>query len=317
MTNAKRLPLDSALWSRLEAVGIAPGRVPLILKKLMEEPVNPMDPALDELVSAIFHQYSLTDATYAVFPYLIAIYDRYSKTNPTLFYLAANIAASADIDQTHLPSEVHEAFMEGLVDFETIAISRIVTKAQPFADVYSACIAAMAFSRHCCGKLLMDGLEREGTRNTGLICQKCDEQIEVMLFPEGLVVIEPGRETQPPKPPKPLGRPLIRSYGVRQPNPWQVVYSFLLEESQPSRLSDTEPLHVEMATRLCAAGLGPNTPPEDAFSLLGSILLTHGYSSSARRFFHLWDEVACTKCECTFVAAKGWWGCAGNIGTDK
>jgi hypothetical protein len=311
MRNAKQLPLDSPLWSRLETFGVPPGRIPLILKRLVEGPVDSMDPALDELVSAIFHQYSLTNATYAVFPYLTAIHHRYAKTNPALFYLAANIAASGKVDQTDLPFEVREAFLEALVDFETIATSRIVGKGQPFGEVYNACTAAMAFSRHCCGKLLMDGLESEGTQNTGLICPQCDDQLEVVLFPEGLVVMQPGRKSRPPEPPKPLAPPQVRSYALRQPNPWQVVHSFLLDEAHPAGVSGVETLHVEMATRICAAGLGPNVPPEDAFSLLGTILLAHGYISNARRFFHLWDTVSCPNCRTTFIAGRGWWGCAG------
>ena len=174
----------------------------------------------------------------------------------------------------------------------------------------------MAFSRHCCGKLLMDGFQFEGTRNTGLICPKCEMQMEVMVFDEGFVVIERGREPQPPRPPKPLARPLFRSYAERHRNPWQVVVVFLAQESQRVSMSEVERLHVELATRLCALGVGPHVAPEDGFSLIGSILLAHGLTSSGRLFFRFWDEVMCPKCKSTFVAAKGWWGCPSKIGTD-
>jgi hypothetical protein len=309
MRNATLLPLDSPLWSRLETFGIPPERLPFILKRLTEDPVNPTDPALDELASAIFHQYSLTNATYAVFPYLTVIHDRYAKTNSGLFYLAANIAASANADPTHVPSEFQEAYLKTLIDLERIAISRVVAKPQPFDDIYSACIAAIAFSRHCCGRLIMDGLESEGTQHTGLICPQCDEQVEVMMFAEGLVVMQQGRKPRPPEPPSPSARPVIRIYDGRQPNPWEAVHSFLLQEAQPVGLSDTERLHVQVAIRICAVGLGPKIPPEDPFSLLGAILLRHGYVNIARRFFHLWDPVTCPRCGSTFVAAKRWWGC--------
>jgi len=312
MNSAKRLPLDSPLWSRFQTFGIAPGRLPLILKKLTKDAANPMDPSLDELVSGIFDEYSLTNATYAAFPYLAEIYARYANTNPSLFYLAANIASSSNVYQIDLPPEVREAFLATLIEFETIAISRIVTKGQPIRDVYNSCVASMAFSQHCCGKLLMDVLEAEpdGTKHTGLICPQCQQHIEVILFKEGAVLIEPGRQPQPPEPPKALTPPTLRSYVARRsPNPWQFVGPFLSQELRLTSISETEQAHVELATGLCANGFGPHVPSEDAFSLIGSILLAHGFASSARRFFRLWDTVTCTECKSTFIAGKRWWGC--------
>jgi hypothetical protein len=313
MSSTKRLPLDSPLWSRLETFGIKPERIPLIIKKLTRDAVNPMDPALDELVAGIFDQYSLTNATYAVLPYLAEIYNRYAKTNPNLFYLAANIAASADVGRIDLPPEVREAFLEVLIDFETMAISKVVTKGQPIRDVYNCCVAAIAFSQHCCGKLLMDALEAEpeGTKHTGLVCPQCQEHLEVILFDEGAVVVELGREARPPKPPKPLAAPTTRFHAERRANnPWQLVGSFLSQGLRAASISETQRLHVELATRLCEESFGAHAVSEDAFSLIGSILLTHGFAPSSRRFFRFWDNVTCTKCASTFVAGKRWWGCA-------
>lgn len=309
MNNHYRLPLDSPRWNQLGTFGVAPERIPLILRKLLEEPVNPADPILNELMNAIFHQYSLADATYFVLPYLTDIHARYADTNPRLFYLAANIAASAKIVQIDLPPEFRQAFLETLIDFESIAISNIVTKDQPFLDVYNACKAAMAFSRHCCGKLLMDVLEQEGTKRTSLICPQCQQGIRIMLFQAGAVIIERGEDPQPPEPPRPLAQPHIRPHVEREPNPWRVVERFLTQDPDSAAISETEGQHLEIAARLCALGFGPNVPPEGAFTLIGSIMLKHGFASSARRFFRLWDTVNCPKCNSPFVAATGWWGC--------
>jgi hypothetical protein len=316
MNDAKRLPLDSPLWNRFETFGVVPRRIPLILKKLTKDSVDPMDPAFNELVSGIFHQYSLTDATYAALPYLADIHDRFANKNPNLFYLAANIAASANVDQIDLPPEVREAFLETLIGFATIAISKVVTEGHPVKNVYDDCVAAVAFSQHCCGKLLMDVLEAEpeGTKHTSLICPQCQQHMEVVLFEEGAVVIEPGREPHPPEPPKPLARPPLRSYPERRPNPWHAAGSFLAQGLQSVAMSDTERLYLAVATSLCERGFGPHVLPEDAFSLIGSVLLAHGFASSARRFFRLCDIVACIKCNCAFVAAKGWWGCVSKRG---
>src|SRR4051794_34492516 len=95
LKKATPLALESPLWRELDSFTLPAHYIPPIIKKLTEQSVNPADPALDQLASAIFQQYSVTDVTYAVFPYLRAINDRYAKTNPTLFYLAANIAAAA------------------------------------------------------------------------------------------------------------------------------------------------------------------------------------------------------------------------------
>lgn len=311
MSDRYLLPLNSPKWGQLGTFGISSDELPSILRRLLEEPIKPMCPSLTKLMNAIFHQHDLADAAYFVFPYLADIQARYDKTNPYLFGLIANIAAVAKIDEINLPPKTHRAFLETLIYFEQIAVSKIVRKGQSFPDIFGACMDAMAFSRHCCGKLLMDILERDGAKHTGLTCPKCQQQKEVELFEEGLVVVERGLDPQPPEPPKPFVRPLFRSYNVRTPNPWQVVELFLSQESQLAgiSISELERLHVEMSISLCAQGISPNVLPEEAFSLIGAILLTHGFVSSAHRFFHLWDTVTCARCNSSFIAAKGWWGC--------
>ena len=185
MNDSKRLPLDSPLWNSFETFGVAPGRIPLILRKLTEDSVDPNDPGLDELASGIFHQYSLTDATYASFPYLAEICARYMSSTPSLFYLAANIAASANVDKINLLPEVREAFLRTLIELEAIAISKVITKGQPIREIYCVSIAAMAFSRHCCGKLLMDVLRPETEERTSLICPQCQQYPRDRTFRRG------------------------------------------------------------------------------------------------------------------------------------
>jgi hypothetical protein len=155
----------------------------------------------------------------------------------------------------------------------------------------------------------MDVLEPDGTRRTNLICPQCRQRIQVVLFDEGVVVIVGGRAPQHPEPSRPLVRPVIRSYDERQPNPWQTVAAFLAQRSQRVDMSDAERSHVEMATRLCKFGFGRNVPPEDAFSVIGSILLAHGFTKNSCRFFRLWDTIACSACNSRLLAARGWWGC--------
>ena len=68
MSKPHRLPLDSPLWNHLGTFGVASERIPLLLQKLIEEPVNPAAPALDELMVAIFHQYSLAHERAVIVP---------------------------------------------------------------------------------------------------------------------------------------------------------------------------------------------------------------------------------------------------------
>lgn len=309
MNDQYLLPLNSPRWNELGSFGVSPNRIPFILQKLLEDPIKPVNSSLIELMNAIFHQYDIADAAYFVFPYFVDIHARYKKTNPYLFGLIANIAATAKVDEIDLPLDVRRAFLETLIYFEQIAISNLIKKGQPFADIFGSCMDALAFSRHCCGKLLMDVLGRDGAKHTSLICPQCQQQMEVELFEEGLVVIERGQDLRPPEPPRPYVLPLFLPHNERKPNPWHDAGSFLSQESQLEAISEVEHLHVEMSIRLCSQGVNPNVPVEEVFSLIGAILLTHGFSSSARSFFRLWDTVMCSKCEHVFVAAKGWWGC--------
>jgi hypothetical protein len=309
MNSAGQLPLDDPRWSALGTFGVPPERIPVIIRRLLEGPANPDDPAFDELAVAIFHQYSLADATYVVLPYLVDIYARYGNVNPRIFYLAANIAASADIDKIRLPAQVRQGFLDGLARFETIAVSKVLEKTQPVGEIYNATAAGIAFSRHCCGKLLTDVLDAEDAQHTALVCPQCHEHIEVMLFEEGAVVIESGPDPQPPDPPRTLNIPVFGQHPERRPNLWRAVSVFLSQESQFVSMCDTEQLHMEGATRLCGMGVSSDVPPEEIFSLIGAILVAHGFSSNARRFFRLWDSITCPKCGAPFVAGKRWWGC--------
>ena len=103
MTAVNPLPLDSPLWNRLDTFTKRPADMVLALRKVLGPVTDPADPALDDLVAAIFNQNSLVQATYAVFPYLIELSSRLGTSNPQIYFLAANIAVAARTDQRAVP----------------------------------------------------------------------------------------------------------------------------------------------------------------------------------------------------------------------
>jgi hypothetical protein len=307
--NPDKLPLTSPLWNGLGNFAVPAERIPLIIRKLLEGAVDPDARELDELAAAIFHQYSVADATFVVVPYLPEIHARYGETNPSLFYLAANIAAVAEVDDIGLPPPVQRGFFHALREFEAIAISRIPVAGQAVDEIYGVTTAAIAFSRHCCGKLLTDALNAEDTSHTSVICPRCRQQFRVMLFDQGAVVMENGVEPIAPDPPVPLAAPSTQPHRRMSHNAWQVVSAFLAQKSSSLRASDIEQLHVGAARQVCELGIGPDAPPGGVFSVIAAILMMHGFSANARRFLRLWDTLTCPSCGAAFVAADRWWGC--------
>jgi hypothetical protein len=243
-------------------------------------------------------------------PYLLDIYARYGDTNPSLFYLFANIAAASEVKKLDLPNDILQAFLEALIEFEGIAIGKFLNERDSFDDLLGACEAAMAFSGHCSGKLLIDILEQEGTKRTLLICPICGEDVDVTLFEEGAVTSISEKGFEAPSPPRPYTLPTVKEYPEHEPNQWRVVASFLSTATESKAFSEAESRYVELAIGLCDRGFGPEAPPEAAFSLIGSVLLSKGFRTSAHRFFRLFDSVKCNHCGSLFMAAKGWWGCA-------
>jgi hypothetical protein len=313
VTNLYSLPLESPRWSQLGTFGVPPEEIPLLLKQLLNDPTNNLGSPLRRLANGIFHQYELADAAYFVFPYLADVQARFPQPNPWLAGLVANIAATADIDRVQLPPAAHQVFLDTLLHFERLAVSDLLVTDQPFAAVYGVCMDALAFARHCCGKLLLDVLERDGAHHTGLTCLGCGCSMEVALFQDGVAIMQTGLEPEPPNPPQPFATPSLPTHSKRKINPWQPVGEFLSREVRLGDLGQTERLHVDLAMRLCSLGIGPAVLPEEAFSLIGAILLAHGFSDSARRLFRLWDTVTCPACLTPFVAARGWWGCVQGL----
>lgn len=309
MSSPNKLELESNLWNGFGTFGVTPARIPLIVRELMEAPPSPDHPGLDELTNAIFHQHSILDAAYFVFPYLIDIHARHGG----MLLLAANIASSANLDRANLPPQIRQAFLDALSEFEAVAVRQALVERKSVREIYNASIAALAFSQNCCGRLLTDVLDAEtdadSTNRTYLICPKCRIHIEVALFDEGAVVVEEGQKTTPPQSSKPFASPLLKYSEKHSNNSWNTIGSFLIQKSKHDGMSEVDRLHVNLAIGLCELGIGPNVPPEGIFSLIGAILLVHGFTGSARRFFRLWDTVTCSKCNCSFIAAKGWWGC--------
>lgn len=302
------LALDSPVWGDLGTFGIHGRELPSRLAALLRQPVDPASPALDEIMEAIFHQHSLSDASYAVFPYLPEIHARYGATNPALFFLAANIAMSAKLDP-ELPDVIIASFRQACLSFERIAAQRVATSPGTAQEVYAVTVAALAFAGHCCGRLLVDVLEAEGTRRTYITCPHCGAKLRIVLFDEGAVLTGAGQTPSPPSPPHPLAPPTRQLFPERVPNPWSPVAGLLTGQFEEAKAGSAERAHLDIAMALCHAGLTSETPPRFVFSTIGAILLVHGHAAAARRFLRLWDTVKCSSCGAAFVAADGWWGC--------
>ena len=309
------LPFDSPLWNQLDTFTQRPGGVALALRKLLGGPVtDPADPALTELTDAIFHQHSLVQATYAVFPYLIELSSRLAVTNPEIFFLAANITLAVRTDQTAVPVVIREAYDASVPEFERIAIGRLMQVGGKFVITYGDVLAAMVFSGHCVGNLLNDVFENDGTKRTGVVCPHCEVKFGVALLDEGTVVVAPNYKVKPPPRVTDLSLPTTAQYPRRDPNPWHPVAGFLANRAGTLALDAAERAHMQVAVDICSSGFSPHVRCEHAFSLIGSILQAQGFRSSARRFYRFWDDVTCPGCTKPFMVASGWWGCHANQG---
>jgi len=309
---SSKLPLNNPVWQELQVFFGPPQAVPALIRELLEGPFDSQSPALAQLIEAVFHQHSTLSATHTTFPYLLDIAQRGGEQHDRVFFLAANIAASTDLEQAGVPPQLAAAWLAAARTFEGLATERIPRVSDTPGHTYEVCKAALAFAGHACGRLWMDVLEAdvgpEGTNRTSVECPGCAKVFDVRLFDEGAVLTKYLGHAEPPQPPHAWALPEPHAYVSRDPNPWQEVQTFLTKRAMSEPRSSGEGAYFDAAIRLCAAGVRPEVPSTDVFCLIGAVLLAHGHAASGRRFLRMLDTLICPSCQTRFKAAAAWSG---------
>lgn len=308
-----KLPLNDPRWAALEVFRRGTKELPVLISELLQAPEDDEHPALRQLTVAIYHQYSTVAASYACFAHLLDIYERSGLRNEPVFFLAANIAVSSLKQPPDLPQDIAAGWLAAKAVFEQRAIAWTAQPAPLPRDAYDRCIAALAFAGHRACRLWLDVIEPEAddpdsTNRTDLQCPHCRRDVTVRLFDEGAAVADQNNRAQPPDPPRPWTPVPQRDHPLRDPNPWRPLEAWLNQLSQKLDAGRFERHYLDAASRLCAAGVLPETPPDEVFCLLGAVLQAHGFEASARRFWRMLDPVICPQCQSSFTAANGWWG---------
>lgn len=308
-----KLPLNDPRWAALEVFRRGPKDLPVLIAELLQAPADDEHPALRQLTAAIYHQYSTVAASYACFAHLLDIYQRSGRRNEPVFFLAANIAVSSLKQMPDLPQDIAAGWLGARTSFERLAVAWMEQPAPLPRDAYDRCIAALAFAGHRTSRLWMDVIEPEAddpdsTNRTDLQCPHCRRDFTIRLFDEGAAVADQNNRAQPPDPPRPWPQLPHRDQPLRQHNPWLPLEAWLQQATQRLNPGRMELHYLNAARRLCAAGVLPETPPDEALCLLGAVLQAHGFEASARRFWRMLDTVSCPQCRSPFVAANGWWG---------
>ncbi len=310
------LPLDDPKWAGLEVFRRGPKDLPTLIRELQLAPADPSHPALDHFTAAIYHQYSTVVASYVCFPYLLDLCERSNHRNHRVFFLAANIAASATRLRPELPQDITDAWLAAARRFEEIATAWAAAAAPLPWDAFDRSVAALAFNGHRCSRLWMDGIEPEtdpdSNNRTSVECPQCSDIVTLALFEEGAVPTDRNDNAEPPSPPHPWPRPPQRDMAApRTPNPWSALEPLLSQAALAPGVPAFAASCVDASRQLCATGIDPATGADEVFCLIGSVLWAHGHQRNGQRFWRMLDTVTCPACRASFVAANRWWGMFG------
>jgi hypothetical protein len=304
-----RLPLANPAWATMSSYALDPARIPFELGALRDDPQHRFDELFPLIFDSVFNQGSISLSAYAAFPYLVDAYAALRERDPEAMVLLAQIAASAQRDETQLPAGISQAFHNALTIMEAFAVKVLAQLSGSVDDLYYTTLSAIAFSGHCCGRLLSDLLEPAGPAWTLIICPTCSKATKVTLFADGAVAWTGDDEPNPPRLPQPLGRLIAFEPAPREPNPWAELEPILDRAAQSVQPGSATFQRVEAARQLCHRGINPDVPPDHVLSLIGVLFIGHGYTDEAIRFLRFTDEVECPNCKVRVRVADAWWGC--------
>jgi hypothetical protein len=307
----ERLPLDSPRWTQLATFGGNAGDVPSLIRRIQAERSFTSESAFAEFVDRVFQQFSVREAVYAAVPHLVDLGETLPQDQSAeLWVWIGTVAACAAVSEHPVPPEFADAYAEALATAEVHCVTALASGRLEVFEAYQIGVAALGLAGHRLGLLVMDNYSPEEDAETSAVCQACGKQIQVAAFDEGLVVEDQDFHgyPQPPTPPRAFNEATFLDTEVRSNSPWRQVEDALSRRVKPEGTTSLPASHISTAIKTARVGMPPNVAAGAAFSLLGSLLALNDGRTSARRYFHAWDEIECPFCGSRFVFADSWWG---------
>jgi hypothetical protein len=305
-----RLPLMHPAWTSMNSFLLAAETIPHVLGCLIDDPEARFGELFPQVLGSVLHQDSISPAAYAAFPYLVQAHQALSKPELRSIVLLANVAIAQPPTDLALPADVVCAMRSAVAVMEATAVT-MLTRPQPHVHaVYYTAVSALAFAGHCAGDLLSDAVEPDGKARSAVTCPRCAASIKISLFAEGAVPWLDEVEPLSPVPPRPLARLSPFDAPDRRPNPWRLLNELMQNAAASLAVNSVEFQRLTAAIELCRRGVAATVSPGPGFSLIGALLVSHGYPEQAMRFFRFADEIDCPHCQARFRVSDEWWGYA-------